>query len=617
MTCLPAFGTEKNGPAYDRLLQNPNYYQAKLSPNGRYLAFQTEYKSRRSIAVFDLREKESRGITVNPGQDMDDLYWISNDTIAYHVSKWGIYTEGLHSYNLERGRPKELLATRNNRLVFQGMVDPLPQLEDRYVFKASRAGLSGDVRHAGDLYLGYARGGTPRLLAENTGHIVHWVVGQDGRPLYAVEAKGGNRRVLRWQTEESSWMATGAIAEDLSPVGTIHDDLLLCKLTGDEGTSGIQLLNLDKGEPVAKPRFVPGYDLTSGRVLRNNQTYRILGIEFHHEKPANFFFDAGLQQIEKRLDTLFPDKAIHYLGIDGELGAFYFSVESSREPGRLFRLRLESGNVEPLISQYTGLEDLFLRPMQTVDIPVPEEERTLPAYLTTPDGDGPWPAILWTHGGPHVRDTWGFDPYVQYWAARGYAVLQVNYRGSTGYGVRHGPFPLGKSARLAVEDILVAAKWLQGEGIADPAATAVAGNSFGAYVAVEAVMREDAPFSAAVGISGLYDLEEVRRQDKRRHRHWTDDLFADYDEKEYAHLSPVNHADRATAPVMILHGKADRRVGLNQAKAMVKNLKQAGKPVEYEYYGWGVHAFPDEEDRPEFFDKIHRFLLSQRLSVAE
>ena len=68
---------------------------------------------------------------------------------------------------------------------------------------------------------------------------------------------------------------------------------------------------------------------------------------------------------------------------------------------------------------------------------------------------------------------------------------------------------------------------------------------------------------------------------------------------------------------MILHGKADRRVGLNQAKAMVKNLKQAGKPVEYEYYGWGVHAFPDEEDRPEFFDKIHRFLLSQRLSVAE
>jgi dipeptidyl aminopeptidase/acylaminoacyl peptidase len=368
------------------------------------------------------------------------------------------------------------------------------------------------------------------------------------------------------------------------------------------------LLDLARGEPITQPRFFSGHDLTSGRILRNNRTYRILGIEFHHSKPANFFFDGNLQKIEKRLETAFPEKMIRYLGIDEEIGAFYFSVESDVYPGKLYRLLLRDNSLQAVISKFPGSGELDLRPMQPVEIPVPEEDRTIPAYLTTPEAEGPWPAILWVHGGPHTRDTWGFDPYVQYWAARGYAVLQVNYRGSTGYGARHGPFPIGRSARYAVEDILVAAEWLQKEGHAVPEKTAVIGNSFGAYVAVEAIMREEPPFRAAVGISGLYDLEGLRRQDERRHRHWSDDLFADYNEKTYEELSPVHHAERAAAPVMILHGKADRRVGISQAKTMVKQLKKAGKAVEYEYFTWGVHAFPDEEDRSEFFAKIHQFL---------
>jgi hypothetical protein len=231
-------------PAYDRLLRNPNYFQAKLSPDGRYLAFQTEYKSRRSIAVFDLREKESQGITVNPGRDVDDLYWISNDTIAFHVSKWGIYTEGLHGYDLDRGRSVELLATPKNRLIFKGMVDPVPQLEDRYAFKAFRAGFSGTTRHGGDLYLGYVRGGKPRLLAENTGDIVHWVVDLQGEPLYAIEHKEGNRVVLRWNKEDHSWEKAAALPGRISPIGTVNDHLLLCKLPGGGG---------NPRHPVARP----------------------------------------------------------------------------------------------------------------------------------------------------------------------------------------------------------------------------------------------------------------------------------------------------------------------------------------------------------------------------
>jgi dipeptidyl aminopeptidase/acylaminoacyl peptidase len=233
----------------------------------------------------------------------------------------------------------------------------------------------------------------------------------------------------------------------------------------------------------------------------------------------------------------------------------------------------------------------------------------IPAYLTLPPGsDGKGlPAVVLPHGGPAARDEWGFDWLVQFFTARGYAVLQPNYRGSSGYGEAWYGRNGFKAWDVAISDVNDAGRWLVKEGIAQPDQLAIIGWSYGGYAALQSQVLDPALFKAVVAIAPVVDLgylaEDARGYTSAR-------LVREYigDGPHIEAGSPRRHAGKFAAPVALFHGTRDLNVDVRHARAMEKALKAAGKPVIYHEYEDLQHGLEDTTARIDMLTTIGGFL---------
>jgi dipeptidyl aminopeptidase/acylaminoacyl peptidase len=605
---IPGIAAETPGrdELIDILFSNPLFLDARLSPTGQYLASLSHYKGKRSVLILDLETKEFTGVTVRMGEDISSFDWIDDSQIVYHVTKWEIYTEGVYVYSVKSRRARQILDPRDSEMIYRGIVDPLLHKEGELVLMASRR----DGANPPDLYLVDTDSDRLRKIAENTGEIVHYIVDAEGVPLYALEMRAGKISVLEW-TEAGEWGPADSTDEDIQPLGMLPGNrYLLTAATNEEGFTGVNLLDLKTGEFPDSPRFVPGYDLiaSGGSPIIDNLNGYLIGLHFNSAKPVNFWFDESTRRIEDLLKTAFPAHKLEYLGYRPDSNCVYFIVSSDTIPPAIYQVDLNGGKLARVYQQLPQAAELEFRPMEPVSFPSGDGGTTIHGYLTKPEGPGPYPTVLLVHGGPHVRDTWGFDPEVQFLALNGYAVLQVNYRGSAGYGNAYELSSLGEVADVAVGDVIAGTKWLIAEGIADPDHLAIMGGSFGGFITLAAAAQEPSLWKAAIGFAGVYDLNALFKQDNRRDYDWVDDLFKDYDEELYAELSPANNASAIEVPVLIIHGKNDRRVSASQAKDMIRALKKADKPVDSLFISWGVHGLPEEKDRKKYYTRILSFL---------
>jgi dipeptidyl aminopeptidase/acylaminoacyl peptidase len=217
------------------------------------------------------------------------------------------------------------------------------------------------------------------------------------------------------------------------------------------------------------------------------------------------------------------------------------------------------------------------------------------------------PAIVLPHGGPSARDVWGFNWLSQFFAARGYAVLQPNFRGSAGYGdawFQHNGF---QSWPMAIGDVLAGARWLAREGIADPSKLAIVGWSYGGYAALQAAIVDPTVFKAVVAIAPVTDLNLLKEQE----RHWSDfEIMSDF-VGSGAHMhegSPAEHADKLKAPVLLFHGSSDRNVSINQSKRMAERLAAAGGKCELITWEDLDHYLEDSKAREQMLRKSDEFI---------
>jgi len=216
-------------------------------------------------------------------------------------------------------------------------------------------------------------------------------------------------------------------------------------------------------------------------------------------------------------------------------------------------------------------------------------------------------AVVLPHGGPAARDEWGFDWLVQYLIARGYAVLQPNYRGSAGYGEAWFGRNGYQSWDVAVGDVNDAGRWLVSQGIADPERLGIAGWSYGGYAALQSQVLDPTLFKAIVAIAPVTDLEYLR-QDARA---YTSFKFRDRQLGQGPHIaagSPRRHAEKFASPVALFHGTRDLNVDVRHAQAMEKALKAVGKPVDYHEYEDLQHGLDDSAARADMLATIGRFL---------
>ncbi|HEX8379211.1 MAG TPA: S9 family peptidase [Allosphingosinicella sp.] len=239
----------------------------------------------------------------------------------------------------------------------------------------------------------------------------------------------------------------------------------------------------------------------------------------------------------------------------------------------------------------------------------------VPAYLTLPVGRPAkgLPLIVMPHGGPFIRDSWVYEPWVQFLANRGYAVLQPNFRGSTGYGKAYVEAASGQFGRKMQDDLDDGVAWLTERGIVDPKRVCMMGASYGGYAAMWAAVRNPDLYRCSVSFAGISDIPSMLRYDRskfvatRYYRDWRDRIRGpeDFDLKN---VSPINRAREIRVPMLIAHGEKDSNVPANQSKRLHEALRKAGIPHEYVTYPEEGHGFQKVENSVDFLKRVDAFL---------
>ena len=350
-------------------------------------------------------------------------------------------------------------------------------------------------------------------------------------------------------------------------------------------------------------------DVDVDSLIRIGRKQRVVGATYATEKRAIQYFDPELAKLASALGKALPDQPlINIVGASADENTLLIVASSDTDPGMVYRFDRKAMNLEPLLAVRELLVDRPMGQMTPVSYKAADGTE-IPAYLTLPpQSNGKnLPSIVLPHGGPAARDEWGFDWLVQFFVARGYAVLQPNYRGSAGYGEdwygRNGY----QEWTTAIGDVNDAGRWLVSEGIADPTKMAIAGWSYGGYAALQSQVVDPDLFKAVVAIAPVTDLEYLRDDA----RNYTNFELRDRQLGNGPHIaagSPRRHAERFGAPVALFHGTKDINVDVRHSKSMAEQLEKAGKQVSFVEYDGLQHGLSDSRVRTEMLIAIDKFL---------
>jgi dipeptidyl aminopeptidase/acylaminoacyl peptidase len=351
----------------------------------------------------------------------------------------------------------------------------------------------------------------------------------------------------------------------------------------------------------------PDVDVNGFATIGRNR--RVVGVTYETDRHEVFYFDADLKRLAASLARALPTMPlIRFADSSQDERKLLVWAGSDNHPGRYYLLDRDARGMSELANSRSGLEELPLATVKPVQIKV-ADGTLVPGYLTLPPGSGGknLPAIVMPHGGPSARDSWGFDWLAQFWANRGYAVLQPNFRGSSGYGDAWFQTNGFRSWQVAIGDVTDSGKWLIEQGIADPKKLAVLGWSYGGYAALQSAVTQPDLFRAVVAIAPVADLGRLKDESLLRSNYLVSKDFIG----SGAHIeegSPARQAAKIKAPILMFHGSYDVNVSIRQSELMAERLRSAGKQGQLVTFDKLDHYLDDSIARRDMLIQSATFL---------
>lgn len=333
-------------------------------------------------------------------------------------------------------------------------------------------------------------------------------------------------------------------------------------------------------------------------------------IAYTTERPTKHFLDPEAERRQRRIDAALPNRTNLLISESADRSRSIVLSSSDVVPPEYYLF--DGKQLGLLAHAYPELVGATLAPMKPVQYAA-RDGLTIHGYLTRPVDapDGAIPTIVVPHGGPWARDVWGWDPIVQFFASRGFAVFQPNFRGSTGYGATFERAGYGEFGLAMQDDITDGVKWLIAEGLADPERIGIFGWSYGGYAALQGLASTPELYRAGASYAGVYDLRAWMSEVNLR---LIDDSVMKRvvgnrrsDKAKLLASSPTHNAGKIRAPVLLGHGTRDESVAVEQAKAMERALRRADAPVEVYIYQDELHDFLDDRNQIHFFTKAGDF----------
>jgi dipeptidyl aminopeptidase/acylaminoacyl peptidase len=620
----------------EHFFDNPAFSGATLSPDARFLAARVTRPGKgAALAVVDLANNTVKVVAGLSDADIGKISWISNERLVFDAADPDIADgdrrlgPGLFAVNRDGSELRELIerSRRPSGRVLPANTVLLAQRgaqDSEYIYVTStKLDRNRDFEYSNLLRLNTLTGRTSTVV--RPGNVSSWLLDYKGEPrlatvrdqnvtslLYADPSTGQWRKLSSFDTYLGGKGAVAPVA--FAPDGTLY-------VTSNAGRDKAALFRYDLagGKPEGAPTVeLENYDFTSDLVTANG---KLLGVQVLTDARSTIWLDAGLKALQQRVDALLPG-TINLLSLAARAETPWVLVESFSDiqPRRWNLFNTETGKLNKVGEAHPRIVPSQMGQQEAVRYKA-RDGLTIPAYLTLPAGAQRknLPLVVLVHGGPYLRGAeWGWRPDVQFLASRGYAVLQPEFRGSTGFGARH--YVAGwKQWGLAMQnDIADGARWAIAEGIVDPQRICIAGGSYGGYAALMGLINDPSLFKCGIDAYGVTDIGLLTTGDWSK-RSDTSDTYKQFgmpvlvgdivkDAEQLTATSPLQQAARLKQPLLMAYGGADVRVPIYHGRKFYDAVRQTNPNVELVVYEEEGHGWVLPKNRIDYWSRVGKFL---------
>ncbi|NJO89665.1 MAG: S9 family peptidase [Chloroflexia bacterium] len=596
--------------ALEDFFKNPENHCYQISPDGKYYSYMAPYQKRMNIFIQERGKEEAVQITKETDRDIAGYFWPNNEQILYVKDQGG--DENFRLYGVNIDGTNEVCFTEFEGVRTQ-IIDDLPDIPEEVII-----GLNKRNPQVFDPYRLNIKTGEMKMIAENPGNIDSWIFDHDGKLRAASVVNGVNTSLLYRETEEAAW--------DTVLTTTFKETMAVSFFTFDnKNVIAVSNLGRDKAAVVE-------FDIANGKeikVLYENLDYDVDGVTFSRKrkvlttatftswKNERHYFDDEAKKTFERIEKELGDYELGISAINKEETVFVIRTYSDRSLGAYYIYDSASDKLEKISDVSPWIDE---NNMATVH-PVKYNSRdgiTINGYLTLPKGytmetAKNLPVVINPHGGPWARDDWGFNPEIQFLANRGYAVFQMNFRGSTGYGKEFWMKSFKQWGKTMQDDISDGVEWLISQGIANKEKIAIYGGSYGGYATLAGVTFTPDLYACGVdyvGVSSIFSWMNAIPAYWEPYRKMLYEMVGDpvADSLLLAEASPLFHVDKIKVPMLVAQGANDPRVPKPESDQIVEALKAKGIEVEYIVKDNEGHGFRNEENRFDFYRAMEKFL---------
>ncbi len=607
--------------ALEDFFKNPEMSSFQISPDGKYYSYLAPYEKRMNLHVRSIESNETIRITEQLDRDIAGYFWANDNRLVYLKDDNG--DENFYIVAVD-ANGENLIALTKEEGVRTQIIDNLENDKEHMI-----VGLNKRNPQVFDPYRLNINTGEMTMIAENPGNITGWMTDHDGKLRVAMTSDGVSTSILYRETEDMDFapVLTTNFKNTLSPqFFTFDNKKLYASSNLGRDKAAIVVFDPSTGKEEEVLFEDPEYDVTG--LSYSEKEKKLIAASYTGVKHRYHFFDEEYKSMHAQLEKEFPGLEIYVTSTTDAEDKFIIRTYGDKSLGEYYLYDRATKEISDIGDPSPWIDESMMASMH----PITYKSRdglTIHGYLTLPAGvemaDAKnLPVVVNPHGGPWARDTWGFNPEIQFLANRGYAVLQMNFRGSVGYGREFWEASFREWGKKMQDDITDGVNYLVEKGIADKDRVAIYGGSYGGYATLAGLAFSPDVYACGidyVGVSNLFTfmgtIPPYWEPFKQMMYEMVGDPTNPADSLMLREASPVFHVDKIQAPLYIAQGAMDPRVNKDESDQMVEAMRERGVEVEYLVKDNEGHGFRNEENKFEFYRAMESFLAKHLKESTE
>jgi dipeptidyl aminopeptidase/acylaminoacyl peptidase len=597
--------------------RNPDRAYYRISGDGKTLSFMQPWERRMNIYVQPIGSNaEPVRITSEKDRDIPNYFWKGADRVVYTKDFGGDENNHIVVVDRRGGEPLDVTPFPGVKAI---IVDPLVEIPGRMLIGLNKRG-----KEVFDVYDLDLASGKLALVAENPGNITSWGADHDGNVRFAIATDGVDQTYLYRDDAKAPFkpVLKTTFRDQFQPLVFTADNKKLY-VASNLRRDKVAIVLVDPASAKEAQVVYGRDDVDVQNVAWSRARQRVSFVNYQTWKDERHYLDPDAKDLFSKLEAKLPGYQVTLQSLTDDETRMIVAATNDRTQGTRYLYDRNADSLTKLGDVTPWLPEAKMAAVKPIEYKT-RDGLTVNGYLTLPNGVAArkLPVVVNPHGGPWARDGWGFNPEVQFLANRGYAVLQMNYRGSTGYGRKFWEASFKQWGFAMQDDITDGVHWLIEQGIADPKRICIYGGSYGGYATLEGLVKTPDLYACGVDYVGVANLFTFM---KTIPPYWKPFLAMmhqmvgdpEKDKERLAAASPALNADRIKAPLLIAQGARDPRVNKDESDQMVAALSKRGIDVPYLVKDNEGHGFHNEENQFDFYEAMEKFLAKYLGSRAQ